>query len=138
MHFYVAIGSSWTFLMSVSVVYSMIFSNLLHGNAIIYLTSLPICRQLAHFSCSAMQKLFLCISWIMSLGTIPRHGNTGSKVMHILDLVYLSQIFLQKDELFLHFHWWKRKDFLRSGLYALRFSLSLITANKTGEIWNHF
>lgn len=94
--------------MSVSVAYSMIFSNLLLGNAIIYLTSLPIYGHLAHFSVCAMQKLFLCISWIMSLGPIPRHGITGSKAMRILDLVYLSQISLQKDELFLHFHWWKK------------------------------
>lgn len=43
--------------MSVSVVYTMIFSNLLHGNAIIYLTSLPIYGHLAHSSVSATQKI---------------------------------------------------------------------------------
>lgn len=34
----------------------------------------------------------------MSLGLIPRHGITGSKAMHILALVYLPQISLQKDD----------------------------------------
>lgn len=58
--------------------------------------------------------------------------------MHVLDLVYLSQISLQKNELFLHFHQWEKKEFLFNVLYALRFSLSLIITNKTGEIRNHF
>lgn len=39
---------------------------------------------LAQFSVYAMHTLFLCISWITSLGHIPRHGIIGSKATYML------------------------------------------------------